>query len=220
MATDNITPDLAVELVEAAFSEGTVAVLFKRLFERAARSINNYVEALKPALLSARFISAPEVTIAVGQYIEALMQIAHDDRGLWQSLEGAVLRISNASRFCATNGPALNAGALLSCFREFLRDPRSVKILDSISEPRPNRPFYQISGGAVAANSPRMYQLRGIDPEDPSNKSLIEATEAVKQFAFRSPNVVATLEEVEASFPDFIELEKVIDRTKKPTKSS
>jgi hypothetical protein len=213
MATDSITSDLAVELVEAAFSEGTVAVLFKRLFERAARSINNYVEVLKPALLSARFISAPEVTIAVGQYIEALKQIAHDDRTLWQSLEGAVLRISNARPILRYERPRSMQVRLLSCFREFLRDPRSLKILDSVNEPRPNRPFYQISGGAVAANSPRMYQLRGIDPEDPSNKSLIEATEAVKQFAFRSPNVIATLEDVEASFPDFIELEKVIDRT-------
>ena len=213
MAVDSENPDLAAQLVEVVFSEGSVAVLFKRLFERAARSIKHFVDALKPTLLSARFISAPEVTIAIGQYIEALEQVARDDGDLWQSLEQAVLRIPRSKPILRYERPRSIQVRLLSCFREFLRDPRSLEILASATEARPNRPFYQISGGAVAANSPHMYRLRGIDPDDPSNRALIEATDAVKQFAYRSPNVVATLEEVETSFPTLLELEKVISET-------
>ena len=215
MAGDSNGPYLATQLVDAVFTEGSVAVLFKRLFERAARSIKQYVDALKSALLSARFISAPEVTIAIGQYIEALKPVAHDDGDFWRSLEQAVLRIAKSKPILRYERPRSMQVRLLSSFREFLRDPRSTKILASASEPRPNRPFYQTSGGAVAPNSPRMYQLRGIDPDDPNNKRLIEATEAVKQFAFRSPNVTATLEEVEASFPAFLELKKVITQADK-----
>lgn len=213
MAGESHGPDLATQLVDAVFTEGSVAVLFKRLFERGARSIKHYVDALKPALLSARFISAPEVTIAIGQYIEALKPVAHDDGDFWHSLEQAVLRIPKSKPILRYERPRSMQVRLLSSFREFLRDPRSTKILDSASEPRPNRPFYQISGGTVAPNSPRIYHLRGIDPDDPSNKQLIEATEAVKQFAYRSPNVVATLAEVEASFPAFLELKQVIAQT-------
>lgn len=213
MAGESHGQGLATQLVDAVFTEGAVAVLFKRLFERSARSIKHYVDALKPALLSARLISAPEVTIAIGQYIEALKPFAHDDGEFWHSLEQAVLRIAKSKPILRYERPRSMQVRLLSSFREFLRDPRSTKILDSATEPRPNRPYYQISGGAVAPNSPRMYQLRGIDPDDPNNKRLIEATEAVKQFAYRSPNVVATLAEVETSFPAFLELKQVIGQT-------
>jgi len=218
MAVDNHGLDLATQLVDAVFAEASVAVLFKRLFERAARSVKHYVDALKPALLSARFISAPEITIAIGQYIEALRPIAHDDGNFWHSLEQTVLRIGKCKPILRYERPRSMQVRLLSSFKEFLRDPRSKRILDSASEPRPNRPFYQVSGGAVAPNSPRMYQLRGIDPDDPSNKRLIEATEAVKQFAYRSPNMVATLAEVEVNFPALIELKQVIGQTESANK--
>jgi hypothetical protein len=213
MASDSMTSDLAAQLAEIIFSEGSVAVLFKRLFERASRSIKQYADVLTAALLSARFISAPEVTIAIGQYIEALTQVAKDEGELWQSLEQTILRIPGSKPILRYERPRSMQVRLLSCFRELLRDPRSLEILDSASEPRPNRPFHQISGGAVAANSPLVYQLRGIDPEDPTNKILIEATAGVKQFAYRSPNVVATMEEIESSFPTLLELEKVIGQS-------
>jgi hypothetical protein len=213
MASDGATSDLTAQLVEVVFSEGSVAVLFKRLFEGASRSIMQYGTVLRAALLSARFISAPEVTIAVGQYIEALKQVAKDEEDLWQSLEQTILRIPSSKPLLRYERPRSMQVRLLACFRELLRDPRSLEILDSASEPRPNRPFCQISGGAVAANSTHMYQLRGIDPDDPSNKSLLEATDAVKQFAYRSPNVVATLEEVKSSFPTLIELENMIGQS-------
>jgi hypothetical protein len=185
MASDSVTSDFAAQLAEVIFSEGSVAVLFKRLFERASRSIKQFANVLRAALLSARFISAPEVTIAIGQYIEALKQVANDEEELWQSLEQTILRIPGSKPILRYEKPRSMQVRLLACFRELLRDPRSLEILDSASEPRPNRPFHQISGGAVAANSPLIYQLRGIDPEDPSNKILIEDTDAVKQFAYR-----------------------------------
>ena len=213
MASDSVTSDFAAQLAEVIFSEGSVAVLFKRLFERASRSIKQFANVLRAALLSARFISAPEVTIAIGQYIEALKQVANDEEELWQSLEQTILRIPGSKPILRYEKPRSMQVRLLACFRELLRDPRSLEILDSASEPRPNRPFHQISGGAVAANSPLIYQLRGIDPEDPSNKILIEATDAVKQFAYRSPNVLATMEEIESSFPTLLELEKVIGQS-------
>jgi hypothetical protein len=213
IASDSTTSDLAAQLVEVVFSEGLVAVLFKRLFERASRSIKKYTTVLSAALLSARFISAPEVTIAVGQYIEALKQVAKGEGELWRSLEQTILRIPSSKPLLRYERPRSMQVRLLSCFRELLRDPRSLEILDSASEPRPNRPFYQSSGGAVAANSPLVYQLRGIDPEDPTNKILIEATDVVKQFAYRSPNVVATMEEIKSSFPTLLELEKVIGQS-------
>jgi hypothetical protein len=213
MASESATSEPAAQLAELVFSEGSVAVLFKRLFERASRSINQYAVVLRAALLSARFISAPEVTIAIGQYIEALKQFAIDDGELWESLEQTILRIPGSKPLLRYERPRSMQVRLLACFRELLRDPRSIEILNSASEPRPNRPFYQISGGAVAAGSPHIYRLRGIDPDDPINKGLLEATDAVKQFAYRSPNVVATLEEVESGFPTFIELENVIGQS-------
>jgi hypothetical protein len=213
MASDSTTSELAPQLVEVIFSEGSVAVLFKRLFERASRSIKHYAAVLRTALLSARFISAPEITIAIGQYIEALKKVAEDEGELWQSLEQTILRIPGSKPLLRYEKPRSMQVRLLACFRELLRDPRSLEILNSASEPRPNRPFYQSSGVAVAANSPHIYRLRGIDPDDPGNKTLLEATDAVKQFAYRSPNVIATLEEVESSFPNFLELEKVIGQS-------
>jgi hypothetical protein len=213
VASESATSEPAAQLVEVVFSEGSVAVLFKRLFERASHSINQYAAVLRAALKSARFISAPEVTIAVGQYIEALKQFSVDERELWQSLEQTILRIPGSKPLLRYERPRSMQVRLLSCFRELLRDPRSMEILNSASEPRPNRPFYQTSGGAVAVNSPDIYRLRGINPDDPINKSLLEATDAVKQFAPRSPNVIATLEEVESSFPTLLVLEKVIGQS-------
>ena len=213
VASESATSELAAQLVDVVFSEGSVAVLFKRLFERASRSIKQYAAVLRAALKSARFISAPEVTIAVGQYIEALKQFSVDERELWQSLEQTILRIPGSKPLLRYERPRSMQLRLLSCFRELLRDPRSMEILNSASEPRPNRPFYQTSGGAVAANSPDIYRLRGINPDDPINKSLLEATDAVKQFAYRSPNVIATLEEVESSFPTLLVLDKVIGQS-------
>jgi hypothetical protein len=213
VASEGATSEPAAQLVQVVFSEGSVAVLFKRLFERASRSIKQYAAVLRAALLSARFISAPEVTIAIGQYIEALKQFAVDEGELWQSLEQTILRIPGSKPLLRYERPRSMQVRLLSCFRELLRDPRSMEILNSASEPRPNRPFYQSSGGAVAANSPHIYRLRGIDPDDPINKGLLEATDAVKQFAYSSPNIIATLGEVESSFPTLLELEKVIGQS-------
>jgi hypothetical protein len=197
-------------LVETILAEGSVAVIFKKLFEDASRSVRLYSNVLKEALLSARFISAPEITIAVGQFIEQLKVTEANDRELWQALEATVLRIPRSKPILRYERPRSIQIRLLSSFRELLRDPRALAILDSTREPRPNRLFCQISGGAVNAGSPEIYRLRGIDPEDPTNRNLIDATEAVKKFAYRSPNVPASLVEAEASFPDLVHLKEVI----------
>jgi hypothetical protein len=209
-ASESVENVHASLLIETILTEGSVAVIFKRLFEQASRSIKLYSNVLKEALLSARFISAPEVTIAVGQFIEQLKTAEADDRDFWQRLEATVLRIPRSKPILRYEKPRSIQVRLLSSFRELLHDPRALKVLESVREPRPNRPFYQISAGAVPAGSPEIYRLRGIDPDNPTNRSLIDATEAVKKFAYRSPNVPASLEEAEDSLPALLHLKEMI----------
>jgi hypothetical protein len=210
LVKDRANTDHLNQLVDVIFAEGGVAILFKKLFEEASRSIERYADALKPSLLSARFISAPEVTIAIGEFLTQLKTVAGNDRVFWGSVEQTILQIPRSKPVLRYERPRSIQIRLLACFRELLRDPRSLKILESADEPRPNRPFYQISGGAIAADSPQVYRLRGINPDDPTNSGLIKAIEAAKVFAYRSPNSPPSLADVEATFPMLVNLAEVI----------
>lgn len=200
-------------ITDITFAEGVVAVLYKRLFEVASRSVGQFNEALKPALLSARFISAPEVTIAVGEFIQQLAKAPEEKTAFWSSLEQTILRIPGSKPLLRYEKPRSIQIRLLGCFSDRLQDGRARKLFESAREQRPNRPFFQMTGGAIDPNSPEIYQMRGIDPNDPVNQKLIAATEAVKGFAYRPSSPQATLEDVDAIFPAVLELSTIINQS-------
>lgn len=102
---------------------------------------------------------------------------------------------------------------LLGCFSDRLQDGRTRELFENAREERPNRPFFQVTGGAIDPNSPEIYRMRGIDPNDPVNQKLIAATEAVKIFAYRPSSPPATAEDVDAIFPAVLTLSGVIDQS-------
>jgi hypothetical protein len=210
---ENEGQQYASVITDITFAEGVVAVLYKQLFEVASRSIEQFSEALKPALLSARFISAPEVTIAVGELIQQLAKAPVEETPFWSSLEQTILRIPISRPLLRYEKPRSIQVRLLGCFSDRLQDRRARELLESSREQRPNRPFFRMTGGGIDPNSPEIYRMRGIDPNEPVNQRLIAATEAVKGFAYRPSSPSATIEDVDAIFPKVLELSDVIDQS-------
>lgn len=190
----------ASELVETVLSNANVAVLYKKLFEQGSTSFGKMGVFLEPLVLAARFISAPEVTVAVGEYLKAVDQGDAADTEFWNRLTNAVLKIARCKPVLRYERPRSIQIRLLSCFRQRITSERAKAILEESEQPRPNRPYFRTSGGVISPDSPDIYWMRGIDPENPANQRLIAATDAVKLFAYSSPNSAPSIADVRANF--------------------
>lgn len=200
----------AVVLADIVLSEGSAAILFKKLLEAAASSVELFVDGVGPCLTSARFISAPEVTVAVGSFLKRLAERDELGPSFWSSIESTVLKIPNSRPILRYERPRSIQARLLSCMRDRLTDSRSFAILSSVEKPRPNEPFFQIRGGAVAPHSAENYRHRGIDPENPTNKALIDATDTAREFAFNSPNSAPSINDAENALPALLKLRETL----------
>jgi hypothetical protein len=192
---------LASELVETVLSNASVAVLYKKLFEQASTSVRKLGVLLEPLVLTPRFISAPEVTVAVGDYLKGVDEGGTAGAEFWNRVTHAVLKIPRSRPVLRYERPRSIQVRLLSCFRQRIDSELAKAILEKAEQPRPNRPYFRTSGGMISPDSPDIYRLRGIDPENPDNQRLIAATDAVKLFAYRSPNTAPSIADVRANFP-------------------
>src|SRR5208337_2461075 len=138
-------------------------VIFKHVLEAASRSPVSFYDSVLFLLTLPRLISAPEVTIAVGEVLKAASVeklISTDEH---REIEQAILSINRSRPLLRYEQPKSIQIRLLTCLgQEQLFDERSKKLLSEAKTVRENRPFVSMKGGAFQPDSRELLRMRGI----------------------------------------------------------
>jgi hypothetical protein len=172
---------------------GSLGISWKRLMERAKLHPEVLYPEIRELLFIPKFISAPEVTVEVGEILKRAYEkkiVSESDARL---IELAIVRIEGAKVVRRYENPAAIQQRLVGCLeRKSIENPILLKKMErwDVAEIRENKPFYRSSFGAFSPPINDEYRRAGIDPDTPPNSAVLAAASKVREFASRYLNSV------------------------------
>lgn len=176
------------------FSEARTAVIWKRVIDIASQLPGDLSDAVVPLLKSPAFLAAPEVTIAIGEFLKASYGRDLISSDTAREIEEAILRIPQADIVLRYEKPATIRDRLLNCIptdklqsktardlREKLRQQESESI---------NKPYHRTSFKAVPFTEQDWLRNEGVDPGEPQNAAILETIKPLSAFESRFLNEV------------------------------
>ena len=183
---------LRSEMIREIVRTARVGVVWKRLVETAANHPRMLFADVEMLLHSSEFVSAPDVTVAIGRLLSAAETEGLLDRHRFRMIESAILSVSDQSPSLRYESARSIKKRLLGCVSRELLSTNAQRVIDRGEPARENKPFFQSSG--IRQLDPReAMKLSGIDPEDAANARLLDALEPVEQFGYRFMNTDAGL---------------------------
>lgn len=201
-------------MVLVVFDTATAAIIWKRLIEAASRHPDALYSAVKPLLFSSRFISAPEVTVSVGELFRQLYDrqlITLHDSGL---IERAILGIEKSRILKRYEKPSSIQKRLLSCIpldRMTNAQLAMKKRRWEAQGARENRPFHRRTFGAFTPNPDDLLREEGIDPRSEANAPVLDLTKRLADFESTFLNSAATPDDCEGIHEDLKSLQALLE---------
>jgi hypothetical protein len=202
-------------MVPIVFDTASVAIIWKRLVETASRHPETLYGAIKPLLFSSRFISAPEVSVSVGELLRKgydLHLITQHDSAL---VERAILGIQKSRILKRYEKPSSIQKRLLSCIpldRMTNTQLARKKARWEAEGTRENRPFHRGTFGAFTPNPDDLLREEGIDPTSEANAPVLDLTKRLAKFESSFLNTAADPEDCEGIHEDLISLHDLVKR--------
>jgi hypothetical protein len=200
-------------MVLIVFDIATVAIIWKRLIETASHHPDALYSAVKPLLFSSRFISAPEVTVSVGELFKQIYDrqlITPHDSGL---IERAILGIEKSRILKRYEKPSSIQKRLLSCIPLDRMTNSQLAIKKRGWEAqgtRENRPFHRRTFGTFTPNPDDLLREEGIDPRSEANAPVLDITRRLAAFEGTFLNNAATPEDCETIHQDLASLQALV----------
>jgi hypothetical protein len=193
----------------------SVAIIWKRLVETASRHPETLYGAIKPLLFSSRFISAPEVTVSVGELLRQaydLHLITRDDSAL---IERAILAIQKSRILKRYEKPSSIQKRLLSCIP--LERMTNAQLMKKKTRweahgTRDNRPFHRHTFGAFTPGPDDLLREEGIDPHSEANAPILDLTKRLATFESSFLNSPANPDDCEDTHEDLTNLHALVKR--------
>ena len=123
---------------------------------------------VKELLFIPTFISAPEVTVDVGEILKAAYERGLVSRSDAQRIERAIVQIARTKFIRRYERAATIQQRLVGCLpKDSITNPTLLEKINrwGTGNTRENKPFYKSSFGAFAPNLLDEYRRAGVDPE-------------------------------------------------------
>lgn len=199
--------------VHVVAAKAQVAVCWKRLLEAAATDVHSYFPHIRGLLRIPRFLSAPEVTIAVGNVLRAAYEqsvISDSDK---TQVEDAIKRIPRSRFIKRYEKPNSIQNRLLLCIgaeRLISDELRSrAEELAKGQKSFANEPHVRISGGAMSFSTEDWLREQGADTAAKENADILAATKTVTEFEHKFLNTAPSIEECIAVEPQLRQLHEL-----------
>jgi hypothetical protein len=177
--------ELRAEMIAEVITFASLGISWKRLMFRTKLHPEKLYQMVKELLFAPKFISAPEVTVEVGEVLKAAYEKELVSPSDSEKIQRAILLVSR-TKFVRRYERASNIQQrLLGCMpEEAITNADLLRVLahSGVKKKRENKPFIQMSGGAVPFNLTDEYRRAGIDPDTESNAKVIALTGKVREF--------------------------------------
>jgi hypothetical protein len=157
----------------------SLGVSWRRLILSAKLHPEALYPEVKDLLFIPTFISAPEVTVEVGEILKSAYERGLVSRSDAQRVERAIMQIARAKFIRRCEGAATIQQRLASCLpKGSITNPTLLEKINrwQTGNTRENRPFYKSSFGAVAPDLHDEYRHAGVDPDSKPNAEGIAPT--------------------------------------------
>jgi hypothetical protein len=174
-ASEQVRGDMIAETCKFA----SLGISWRRLMLSAKRHPEALYSEVKDLLFIPTFISAPEVTVDVGEILKTAYERGLVSRSDAQRIERAIMQIARTKFIRRCEGAATIQQRLVSCLpKDSITNPT---LLDKINRwatgnTRETRPFYKCSFGAVAPDLHVEYRRAGVEPDSKPNAEAIAPT--------------------------------------------
>jgi hypothetical protein len=177
----------------------TCARALKRLLEAAALECSVFYPQLSELLTVPQLISAPEITIAVGELLKvayAQRLVSHSDA---MAIENAISRIPECTVILRYEKPESIRNRLLMCIPEgeiHSKELRELaRKLAEEKQVRDNKPYHQVTSFARQASTYDWMREQGADTTQAENSTILEAIKPLEEFERKFLNETPSLEE-------------------------
>ena len=201
------------KMIDVMITRATLGISWKRLVEAAGRHPEAFYQQVKALLFISRFISAPEVTVAVGELLRESYSrhlVSSEDA---VRIEGAITRVGK-SRFIRRYERASSIQRrLLSCIRmEDIVSPvlAAKKRRWEASDKHVNKPFHRVTFGAFVPGPDDWLREEGVDSTAPVNALVLQLKNRLATFEGKFLNAMPSVEDCDLIADDFYALHAIV----------
>jgi hypothetical protein len=190
---------VGASMLRAIAYAGSYAVAWKRLLEAAIANCGAFYPEVFLLLTVPEFISAPETTIATGNFLKAAYRHGLVNNSEAAAIEAAVWRIPEAPIIQRYEKPESIRNRLLMCIPPEQIRSADLKALSraivEADEMRENEPYHQVSVTTGPFSTEDWLREQGTDTGKPENVRILEALKPVEDFERRYVNETPGSEE-------------------------
>jgi hypothetical protein len=204
----------AREMVRAIVTTGQYAVVWKRVIEGAVIRPRAMYQVIQPLLMIPSFIAAPEVTVAVGDYLSAAYKTESVLALEGITIENAILSIPTSTIISRYEKSESIRDRLMMCIpqdRMFTQELRTLsKQVQDARTARENKPYHQI-GVTAGSFSDDWIRDERVDTQKPENAAIISTSNLVADFERKHLNSTPNAQACAEIEPHLLHLEQMID---------
>jgi hypothetical protein len=178
----NASKQIRSHMIAETCQFASLGVSWRRLMLRAKLDPEALFSEVKELLFIPTFISAPEVTVDVGEILKAAYERGLVSRSDAQRIERAIVQIARTKFIRRYERAATIQQRLVGCLpKDSITNPTLLEKINrwGTGNTRETRPFYKSSFGAFAPNLLDEYRRAGVDPDSKPNAEAIAATSKV-----------------------------------------
>lgn len=205
--------EVRVQMIAETCQFASLGVSWRRLLLRTKLHPETLYANVKDLLFIPKFISAPEVTVDVGEILKAAYAKALISQSDAQQIEKAIVQIARTKFIHRYERAATIQQRLVGCLpKDSITNPTLLEKINrwGAVKIKENKPFHRSSFGAYTPDPHDEYRRAGIDPESKPNADVIAATNKVREFEGRHLNSTPTNSDSEAMEPSLRELHALV----------
>ena len=201
------------QMISETCQFASLGVSWKRLMLRTKLHPEALYADVKELLFIPKFISAPEVTVDVGEILKAAYERALVSQSDAQLIEQAIDQIARTKFIRRYERPATIQQRLVGCLpKDSITDPTLLEKINrwGTAKMKENKPFHRSSFGAFTPDLHDEYRRAGIDPDSKPNADVIAVTSKVREFESRHLNSTPSPSASEGLEPSLRELHELV----------
>jgi hypothetical protein len=208
----NASEAVRAQMIAETCQFASLGVSWRRLMLRTKLHPEALYADVKELLFNPKFISAPEVTVDVGEIFKAAYEKALVSQSDCQQIEQAILQVARTKFIRRYERAATIQQRLVGCIpKDSITNPTLLEKINrwGTAKTRENKPFFRSSFGAFTPDFHDEYRRAGIDPDSKANADVIAATSKVREFESRHLNSTPSTSDskvMESSLRDLHEL--------------
>jgi hypothetical protein len=175
----NASKQVRGDIISETCQFASLGVSWRRLLLRAKLHPEALYSEVKELLFIPTFISAPEVTVDVGEILKVAYERGLVSRSDAERIERAIVQVARTKFIRRSEGAATIQQRLVSCLpKDSITNPTLLERINrwGTGNTRENRPFYKSSFGDFAPDLHDEDRRAGVDPDSKPNAEAIAPT--------------------------------------------